>query len=350
MNGACAPCTGGTSACNNACVNEQTDASNCGACGHPCLGGTCSSGICQPVTLVSTGNANGGHVVVDSGNVYWDGNGQILSCPVGGKCGNGTLLYTTPSDWGIFGMALPSPGSPYDGFIYVGNIDDSPLTPVPYVQQVNKGTLAVTTVTLSSSISNPVALAFDSLNTWLYVADSGTNALERFKTDGSQYSVVLGSVDTLPETTQTIALDANNVYVSGYSGTVYFCPLTGSCGAGSVALSGLGLGLEGIFSDGTHLWAAALGGSAVYECGAGHACGTPTPIAAGQAAPRSVVADTSYVYWTDSTQIMRCPVAGCAGNPEVYVSGINAPLSWMLAQDDTALYWNDTLGIRKVAK
>ena len=54
-NGTCALRTSnpaGTQICNNACVNVSgTDASNCGSCGHGCLGGTCSAGSCQPVEL-----------------------------------------------------------------------------------------------------------------------------------------------------------------------------------------------------------------------------------------------------------------------------------------------------------
>ena len=33
------------------CTNTTTDASNCGICGHSCLKGTCSAGICQPYLL-----------------------------------------------------------------------------------------------------------------------------------------------------------------------------------------------------------------------------------------------------------------------------------------------------------
>ena len=354
-NGACAPCTGGTSACSNTCVNEQTDPGNCGTCNHPCQGGTCAGGICQPVTLVSTSNGSGGHIAIDSGNVYWESKGQILSCPVSGNCGMGTVVYTTPSGWDLYGLALPSPGTPYDGFLYVGNINTDGLNQVPYVEQVNKSTLAVKTIALSSSISNPVELAFDSFDTWLYVTDSGNNALERFKPDGSQYNVVLSSVTSLPGVLQTITIDTSNVYVSDFGGSVRFCPLGAvTCGAGSVALSGLGLGLKGIFSDGARLWAADSVGE-VYECAADHSCGTPTPVAAGQVGALSVVADANYVYWANNplqstSQIMRCPVTGCAGNPLVYVSGINAALSWMLALDDDALYWTDTAGVHKVAK
>lgn len=54
-NGTCALRTSnpaGTQICNNACVNVSgADASNCGSCGHGCLGGTCSAGACQPVEL-----------------------------------------------------------------------------------------------------------------------------------------------------------------------------------------------------------------------------------------------------------------------------------------------------------
>lgn len=36
------------------CVSTADDAENCGACGHSCLGGTCSSGICQPFFLAGS--------------------------------------------------------------------------------------------------------------------------------------------------------------------------------------------------------------------------------------------------------------------------------------------------------
>ncbi len=39
--------------CPNACVDFKTDAKNCGACGHDCLGGTCLEGLCQPVAVAS---------------------------------------------------------------------------------------------------------------------------------------------------------------------------------------------------------------------------------------------------------------------------------------------------------
>ena len=41
----------------NSCVDTTSDAKNCGACGHDCLGGGCTAGQCQPVELAQyTGN------------------------------------------------------------------------------------------------------------------------------------------------------------------------------------------------------------------------------------------------------------------------------------------------------
>ena len=46
-------CTGTTTLCSGACVQTASDPLNCGSCGHSCQGGTCSGGVCQPLSLVS---------------------------------------------------------------------------------------------------------------------------------------------------------------------------------------------------------------------------------------------------------------------------------------------------------
>src|SRR5262249_32699224 len=49
QNGRCtAPCAGGMTACNDTCVDRQTDVANCGECGHACAAGqTCGDGACS---------------------------------------------------------------------------------------------------------------------------------------------------------------------------------------------------------------------------------------------------------------------------------------------------------------
>jgi hypothetical protein len=66
-------CDAGYTACGgtpaSGCVDLSTDASNCGACAHPCLGGTCAAGVCQPVVLATASWPD--NIVVDSMNVYF---------------------------------------------------------------------------------------------------------------------------------------------------------------------------------------------------------------------------------------------------------------------------------------
>ncbi len=76
--GQTAACTGGQTACGTACVDLQTDAANCGACGHDCLGGSCKAGLCSPMPVGPDGVEA---LVVDGGSVYFMSatNGQTLN-------------------------------------------------------------------------------------------------------------------------------------------------------------------------------------------------------------------------------------------------------------------------------
>lgn len=79
-----------------ACTNTGSDKLNCGACGHSCLGGDCSAGICQPLLLGTIPSAADAprQTVVSGGKVYvftqvsrgatgnaWQFNADIPSTP-----------------------------------------------------------------------------------------------------------------------------------------------------------------------------------------------------------------------------------------------------------------------------
>src|SRR5215467_10227089 len=76
----------GSDAC--AGVYLSSDPKNCGACGHDCLGGTCVTGICQPV-IIANGVTDLEGLAIDAANVYWTDaiGGGVFSCPLAGCTG-----------------------------------------------------------------------------------------------------------------------------------------------------------------------------------------------------------------------------------------------------------------------
>jgi hypothetical protein len=76
-------------------INFDTDALNCGRCGHSCLGGACSGGNCQPIILDSTFQPVSISLFGDQ--LY------LANWSIGDQC-QGSPFYTLPIDGGT-----PSP-------------------------------------------------------------------------------------------------------------------------------------------------------------------------------------------------------------------------------------------------
>ena len=89
----CGVSCGSETSCNGACVNEQTDPNNCGACGHSCLGGACSAGQCQPVVIVVSNAPQG--LTFDSSNMYFD-NSNIATI---GHAGTSSVPTGSPPNY-----------------------------------------------------------------------------------------------------------------------------------------------------------------------------------------------------------------------------------------------------------
>lgn len=85
----------------NGCEAQlASDSNNCNSCGHSCGGGSCSSGVCQAMTLAS-GLDNPYRLTTDSTSVYWKDNAALKSMPLAG----GTIksLVPYPGGYGALG-------------------------------------------------------------------------------------------------------------------------------------------------------------------------------------------------------------------------------------------------------
>ncbi len=72
--GTCA-CAADKTTCGSACVDTLADPLNCGRCGHDCVGGACTGGKCQAITL-STGHTNVSDMVSEGGRLYFTRSGN----------------------------------------------------------------------------------------------------------------------------------------------------------------------------------------------------------------------------------------------------------------------------------
>jgi hypothetical protein len=101
----------------------DADPQHCGACNHPCLGGACAAGKCQPFEI---GRSIGDYVVdvaVDAQRVLWttqtslwSGPGHLYACPKSGCPAGGPTSLAAPSDaiGGLAGDGITA----YASFVY----------------------------------------------------------------------------------------------------------------------------------------------------------------------------------------------------------------------------------------
>src|ERR1019366_546737 len=91
------------------CETDLTaSVTDCGQCGHSCLGGACLSSVCQPVHLAGSQVLPAG-IRVDATSVYWtnigtNADGTVLKIPLEG---GSTVTIATGQD-GPYGIAVDS--------------------------------------------------------------------------------------------------------------------------------------------------------------------------------------------------------------------------------------------------
>ncbi|HEY8088600.1 MAG TPA: hypothetical protein VIF09_12165, partial [Polyangiaceae bacterium] len=275
---------------------------------------------------------------------------NVFSCPLGGGCGAGKVIFTGPTnpDFVTGAIAVPPAGTYGDRlFVATGNWAVSNLSGGLY--SVPRAGGAATAI--NSGEYPFTSVAFDASAGLLYYAEEfggspQTGAVYREPLDASTSVMLSQSTRVLGP----LAMDGANLYVGSRGlGEVLECPL------GSASCTGISESLSptALFADGTALWVTESSPSAgyVYRCTSSAPCLFTTPAFATTTGPLGgIVSDGTRVYWAHQggTEVMSCPVSGCVGAPSV-VGGV-APGPTSVAVDATAVYWVDSLGVRKIAK
>lgn len=334
------------------CGDTDSDALNCGRCGHDCLGGKCSLGKCQPIVLHAGGAPRS--VAIDDEHVYWTDSTHALVAQVD-KDGSNYLE-----------LAKGGPGNqlPFG----IGIDDKSVYWSINYtiVRCAIGGCANTPTTVTSTQIFRDLLIDGDNLfwidTDWDTSSLTYLRAISKNTTNGDGGTILVGPEAELFR----LAKDATHLYVtcSQTSGGNSVLRRVSKSG-GSADVVAKALGPEG------DLWGLAVDDSNVYFTDWGMGMidvssktavdATARIFAFDQHAPVGVVSDGVNVYWLNAGagagvadgQLLSCPVASCT-TPSVVADKLRSPLTITL--DDNAIYWvnfdlgNEDGAVMKIAK
>ena len=330
-NGTCT-CASPKLACGNACIDVQSDANNCGACNHNCMGGTCVAGKCQPVAIVSNLEVIGmpgalGPIGVDGTYLYYqlfkgggyyayrvsktatNGTGTLLWSGVGGNgvysygVADGKLLYQ--EEWVNYACDVSTGYSCGSSAVVVGpNLGESLMS---------VGSLAPQYATLVDTSSGVM---------FYWYSTAGSSVHQDFDTaSGAEYPSML-------------VAGGSAYYVRHSAGVNSLLSISSS---GSKLNLTNSLNADMFIGDANEksvlLWDTTTGAKLYRVPLSG---GSPQLLVTLGSAPRggAVVEDSSNVYWFDGDgAISRCSPSNCSGTVTALASGQSMGPANRLFQD-----------------
>jgi hypothetical protein len=317
-------CAAGAQVCGTQCIDTSSDKNNCGSCAHSCLGGLCSGGKCQPVTLASGVTAPVG-IALDTSFVYYTSptDGTVAKVPVGG----GSPVPIASGQIAPTGVAVDAVN----------------------VYWANNGPNGTDGSVMKAALPNGSPAPLVPGVSALYLVSSGTTLYFTRGQFGAVLSVPVIGGGTTPVWTSNkfpygIAMDANNVYWGVFNNNVGVYEAAVASGSPTQFVSGFG-NTQQVAADGTNVY------FTTYFPSGGVYMTDPnglsvTPLATGQPRPFGVAVHGSEVYFTTSTAVMRVSTAG--GSPTQLAADT---LPQQIAVDGTAIYWASGTGaILKLAK
>jgi hypothetical protein len=337
---------GGPGGDSGPCGNTQTDTHNCGRCGHDCLGGMCTAGVCQPITLASS--ITPWSIAVDATSVYWtsdvdhdvrkaskiDGTSPITLMDANDP--QGRVIF--PFDIVLSGTSayVSDQGSAMVLSCAVGGCGDNPQT--------------VAAFDAGSGNATVLKLAVDS--EYVYWTDGAASIWRAPKSGGGPVRL-LGTYDPDDPNTPSgmstpyaLVVDTMFVYFTNDDGTVQKVPLAG----GSVSKVAAGMEGSGIIAlaNGLLYWSQdppTTGASGTVNS-VPTTGGSLKVIATGQVNPLGLAVDANNIYWVDfgtnvnggDGTVQMCALANCSA-PTTLATNQNTPKA--ITVDTTAIYWTD---------
>jgi hypothetical protein len=335
-------CTCSKTVCGTSCVDVQTDASNCGQCGHGCQGGTCAAGKCKPVWVASNLDSTTSIIGIDGQYVYYQDNGLAFQGDTSYDArrvsksatnGSGTLIYT---------------GTYMDQFH--GVVGSSLLMKSGYPKYICS--IATTTSCTGSRTE------LDAPGDYGYFIPWHTMAPQYFAYRENDNGLLIGWVSPTAGAAATFTDTTADAYYSSYmasGNSVYWIrgldteiSLFTSSSSSAATKTRLTTGLASTMSIvdanalSVLLWNVAGGTNSLYRVPLAGAA-APVLLTTVAPAPSAAMAteDAAGVYWFDGDGILnRCSPASCATTKTTVAD--NQTPSGALFQDTTSLYWLNT--------
>ena len=321
------------------CGDTTSSASNCGACGHDCLGGDCVASLCQAVPVAAI-QSQPRALAVEGPTLFWIASSEIHRAPTSldagtwtrvGKTGVAGLFDLTPASPTIHAIATPSP-------IYAVTVaEDEPATgnPPASVGYVN-------------TLGNVSSFAFDGGHQYLYTSSGackGNTGWCILAFDDPQVASKRFADDLAPSGVLTV--DGSRVFYASDK-TVGTFVYTDAQGTGT-ALATTSKTATSIAADGAGVYVTnpTLGSILVIPRAGVLDGGAPAPIASGQKMPVALAAGAGLVAWGAQDGLWACDPKACKAQnvwKDATVSSI--------AIDGAAIYWTDSsrAGVYKIAR
>ena len=311
-------------------VNTTNDAAHCGSCDHSCLGGACSTSMCQPVTIASAQNIPT-DVAVNTTHIYWSTIG-----------GTGSVHFKAIDNSGAIGDVMTGGGG-----VWAIDLD---------------GTHVYYSVTVGSTPGiYRAALASSGMDTVRSMAGEAYRAIALTPTHvyyGGAVSQGIRRVSIVGASSGTAALQDAGVaedLVAAGSSVLWATNVAGTLGVrrGPQAATGApalvldsALGSTGVAANDSHLYY--VMGTAIKRVP--HLSATPASIHAHSSVGNRIAIDATHIYWTTQAgEVMRVPLGGGTAVP--LVTGLTTPGAITL--DANAIYYVETAaggGVYKLAK